>query len=189
MNETQSPLRLRKKHGSGARKDVTLADGRRLIAAQSVRNALVAGLIAITLFSLFWVALSAISNRVFPWFTVLLGFLLGYSIRLAGRGTDWRFPLIAAGLALAGSLFANIVLAASVTADGFGVGTLQVLQAVTSMTWPVFFDEVMTFADLFFAVVAAGLAAFYANRRLTRSEFLALRLWHEEQRSSLAGHQ
>ena len=48
-------------------------------------------------------------------------------------------------------------------------------------TWPVFFDEVLTIADGFYAVVGAGLAAFYSNRRLTRSEYLALRLWHEEQ--------
>jgi hypothetical protein len=49
------------------------------------------------------------------------------------------------------------------------------------MTWPVFFDEVLTVADGFFAVVAAGVAAFYSQRRLTRMEYLALRLWQEEQ--------
>jgi len=51
------------------------------------------------------------------------------------------------------------------------------------MTWPVFFDEVLTIADTFFAVVGAGLAGFYSNRRLSRSEYLALRLWREEQRN------
>jgi hypothetical protein len=45
------------------------------------------------------------------------------------------------------------------------------------MTWPVFFDEVMTPADLIFALVSATVAAFYANRRLTRAEYLALRTW------------
>lgn len=183
MSETQNPLRLRKRHGSGMRKDVTSADGRKLAQAQSVRNAIVAGLIAVIVFSLFWIVLTELTNRVFPWLTVVLGFLLGHSIRLAGRGTDWRFPAIAAAMAIAGSLIANIVLAASVTAEGLGIGTLQILQAVTSMTWPVFFDEVLTVADAFFAVVGAGLAAFYSNRRLTRTEYLALRLWREEQQS------
>ncbi len=181
MSETQSPLRLRKKHGSGKPTQVTSVDGKRLVDAQSIRNACVAGLIVIIIFSLFWIMLSELSNRIFPWFTVVLGFLLGHSVRLAGRGTDWRFPLIAAGLAVAGSLTANIVVAASVTAEGFGTGTLEILRAVTSMTWPVFFAEVLTVADGFYAAVAAGLAAFYANRRLTRSEYHALRLWREEQ--------
>lgn len=181
MSDVQNPLRLRKKHGNGKPTQVTPADGKRLIDAQSVRNACVAGLIVIIIFSMFWIMLSELSNRVFPWFAVVLGFLLGHSIRLAGRGTDWRFPLIAAGMAVAGSLVANIVVAASVTAERFGTGTLDVLRAVTSMTWPVFFDEVLTAADGFYAAVAAALAAFYANRRLTRSEYQALRLWREEQ--------
>jgi hypothetical protein len=51
------------------------------------------------------------------------------------------------------------------------------------MTWPVFFNEVLTVADVFFAVVGAGLAGFYSNRRLTRTEYLALRLWREEQKN------
>ena len=181
MSDVQNPLRLRKKHGSGKPTEVTSADGKRLVKGQSVRNTIVAGLIVIIIFSLFWIALSELTNRVFPWFTMVLGFLLGHSTRLAGRGTDWRFPLIAAGLAITGSLIANIVIAASVTADDFGTGTLDVLWAVTSMTWPVFFDEVLSIADAFYAVIAAALAAFYANRRLTRTEYQALRMWREEQ--------
>jgi len=183
MSENQNPLRLRKRHGSGARPEMTSADGRKLVQAQSMRNAIVVSFIVVIIFSLFWISLTDLTNRVFPWLTVVLGFLLGHGIRLAGRGTDWRFPVIAASMAIVGSLIANIVLAASVTAEGLGVGTLQILQAVTSMTWPVFFDEVLTVADAFFAVVAAGLAAFYSNRRLTRAEYLALRLWREEQQS------
>ena len=115
--------------------------------------------------------------------TVVLGLLIGHSIRLAGRGIDWRFPVIAALMTLAGSLGANIILAASVTAESLGISTLQILTAVTSMTWPVFFDEVLTIADTFFAVVGAWLAGFYSNRRLTRTEYLALRLWRQEQKN------
>ncbi len=176
----KSVLRLRKRHGSGEGIGSTAADGERLINAQSLRNAIVAGLIAIIVFSLFWMTLSALLNKVFPWLTLGLGVLLGYAIRMTGRGLDWRFPLLAALLTLIGSLLANIIVAASVTAEGFDTGTLQVLQSVTTMTWPVFFDEVLTIADAFFAVFAAGLAAFYANRKLTRSQYYALRLWREE---------
>ena len=181
MSDVQNPLRLRKKHGSGKPTQVTIADGIRLVRAQSARNAVVAGLVVIIIFSVFWVTLSELTNRVFPWFTIVLGFLLGHSTRLAGRGIDWRFPLIAAGMAVAGSLAANIIVAASVTAELLGIGTLDVLRAVTSMTWPVFFDEVLSIADVFYAAIAAALAAFYANRRLTRSEYQALRMWREEQ--------
>lgn len=177
MSEAGHPLRLRKKHGSGVDRDVTPIDGKRLADAQSVGNALLAGMLAVIVFSVFWVAISAITNRVFPWLTVFLGYLIGFAVRIAGRGIDWRFPLIAALLAVAGSFLANVVVAASVTAEELGTGTLQILPAVTSMTWPVFFDEVLTFADAFYALAGAGLAAFNANRRLTRAQYHALRLW------------
>ncbi|MDH5620825.1 MAG: hypothetical protein OEY74_01980 [Gammaproteobacteria bacterium] len=182
MNEPQSPLRLRKKHGSGAPLVSTAMDGKRLVDAQSVRNAIVAGLITIAVFSVLWVLLSELTSRVYPWLTVILGFMLGHSIRLAGRGVDARFPVLAAGLTLFGSLLANIVVAASVTADENNTSTLQVLASVTTMTWPVFFEEALTIADGFYAIFAASVAAFYANRRLTRSQYHALRLWNEERR-------
>ena len=174
------PLRLRKKHGEGRSLDVSAKDGARLVRAQSVRNAVVAGGIAFIVFCALWISLSSLTNRVFPWMTVLLGGMLGFVIRRAGRGLDWRFPTLAATMAFAGAVISNVVLAASTTATEYETGTLHILQAVTTMTWPVFFDEVWNVADGFYAVVAAGLAGFLANRRLSRSEFFALRLWREE---------
>lgn len=179
-DQNPNPLRLRKKHGDGRGQNVTAADGARLVNAQSLRNAFVASLIILILFCVVWISLSASLGRVFPWMTVLLGGALGLGIRRAGRGIDWRFPTLAAAMALFGSLGSNVVLAAATTADDFGVGILQVLQAVTSMTWPVFFDEVWNAAHGFYAVVAAGLAAFFANRRLTRAEYYALRQWQDQ---------
>lgn len=184
-SENPHPLRLRKKHGTGEKRDIAPADGERLVRRQSFGNAVAAGVIAITVFSMFWILISAFSNRVFPWMTVLLGAAIGIAIRRAGRGVDWRFPVLAALLALGGSVLANIVVAASTTAETFGTGTLHILRAVTSMTWPVFFDEVWDVADTFYAVVAAAFAAFFANRRLTRAEFYALRIY----RAGSDGHE
>ena len=180
MTDHPNVLRLRKKHGPGTPRDASIADGERLLGAQSLRNAIVAGVVAVVIFCVFWVTLTTLIDRVFPWITVLLGALVGYAVQRAGRGIDWRYPLLAAMLALFGAVLANIVLAAATTADIFDTSTLHILKAVTSMTWPVFFDEVMTAADGFYAVVAAALAAFLANRRLTRTQYYALRLMRAE---------
>ena len=185
MKDSPSVLRLRKRHGAGAPRAVTAADGERLVKAQSLSRAVLAGVIAVIIFCVFWIALTALLDRVLPWLTVLLGAMVGFAVRHAGRGVNWRYPLLAACLALVGALLANIVVAASTTAAIFDTGTLRVLGAVTSMTWPVFFDEVFNAADGFYAVFAAALAAFLANRRLSRTQYYALRLW--SQRSD--GHQ
>jgi hypothetical protein len=84
--------------------------------------------------------------------------------------------------AVAGALAGNVIVAASFTAAEFGTGTLTVLRAATSFTWPVFFDEVMTAADAIYALAAAAIAAYYANRRLTRDQYASYRAWQEQAR-------
>lgn len=180
MTDIPNILRLRKKHGRGAPRPATATDGARLVADQSLPGAVIAGLAAIVVFCLLWVMLTALLDRVFPWLIILLGAMVGFAVQRAGRGVGWHHPLLAAALTIVGALIANIVLAAATTADIFDTGMLHIIRAVTSMTWPVFFDEVMTAADAFYAVFAAALAAFFANRRLTRSQYFALRQWRAE---------
>ena len=86
---------------------------------------------------------------------------------------------MAAGLTLVGAVAGNVVVAAAFTADELGTSTFTILRAVTSMTWPVFFNEVVSAADIVYALFGAATAAFYANRRLLRSEYSALRRWRE----------
>ncbi|MDH5304498.1 MAG: hypothetical protein OEW64_10430 [Gammaproteobacteria bacterium] len=180
IEENTGIIRLRKKHLPVVDRQPTEDDARRLRAAQSPRNAIMASLIVIILFSVLWSMLSVTFGRIFPWLTLLLGFLIGNAVRRAGLGLDWRFPVLAAAFTVLGSLLANIVVAAAFTAPILETTTLAVLTNLTVMTWPVFFDEVMTPADLVIALFGAGIAAFYANRRLTRAEYLALRTWGEK---------
>ena len=172
-------LRLPRKHSRHIADEVDPSHAARLIRAQAPRNAVLAALIVIVAFSALWAMLSVALDRVFPWMTMLLGLLVGLAVRRAGRGIDWRFPVIAGVVMLPGVLVANIVVAAAFTASEFGTSTLTVLGRVTTMTWPVFFDEVVTPADVIYAVAGAAIAAFNANRRLQRDEYRALRLWQE----------
>ena len=180
MKTPENLLRLRRKHGEGHGPDVSPDDGARLVREQSLRNAVIASLIVFILFCIAWIALTALTGRVFAWLTVVLGWLTGVAVRRAGRGVDWRFPLLAGVVTLLGCVGSNVVLAASTTAAEFDTGTLSVLRAVTTMTWPVFFDEVWNIGDTFYAVFSAGLAAVLAPRKLTRRQYFALRLWRQQ---------
>ena len=174
----KSVLRLPKKH-RGAADKVDKVNVAELLAQQSLRDAVVAGIIVIILFSILWAMLSTLVNRIFPWMTIILGVVIGLVVRRAGRGLDWRFPAVAAGLTLVGAVAGNVVVAAAFTADELGTSTFTILRAVTSMTWPVFFNEVVSAADIVYALFGAATATFYANRRLLRSEYSALRRWRE----------
>jgi len=178
--EKTDVLRLRKKHLPKVKAEPTAEDAKRLLEAQSVRNAVVASLITIVLFSVVWAMFSTLIGSIYPWMTLLLGILVGLAVRRAGLGLDWRFPVLAAVFAAAGCLVASIVVAAAFTAPQLNTDTLTVLRNLTALTWPVFFDEVMTPADMVFGLFSAGLAAFYANRRLTRAQYLAIRTFEEQ---------
>lgn len=179
QDHSRQVLRLPKKHAAKTRRPPNPADGERLARAQSVRDAIMAGLIVITVYSVAWALLSTTIHRIFPWLTVVQGVLIGLAVRRAGQGLDWRFPTIAAVLAIIGALVGNIVVAAAFTAGEFDTGTITILRAVTTMTWPVFFNEVLTPADAVYALFGAAVAAFYANRRLNRAQYLALRTWRQ----------
>ena len=176
-------LRLPKRHSREHAAPPDPAVGARLVRAQSPRGAILAALLAVIAFSVVWVMLSTAMGRLFPWMTVVQGLIVGLAVRRAGRGLDWRFPVIAAVVAVAGAVAGNVIVAAAFTAAEYDTGTLTVLRAATSFTWPVFFDEVMTPADAIYALAAAGVAAFYANRRLSRHQYASYRAWLRENRS------
>ncbi len=180
QDHSRKVLRLPRKHAAKTLAPPNPADGERLAREQSVRNAIMAGLVVIIVYSSAWALLSTTIQRVYPWLTVLHGALIGLAVRRAGRGLDWKFPTIAAVLAVIGALAGSVVVAAAFTAAEFDTGTITILRGVTAMTWPVFFDEVMTPADAVFALFGAAAAAFYANRRLNRAQYLALRTWQEK---------
>ena len=180
MPDKNSSLRLRRKHAPTDAAEATAEDGARLVRAQSLRSAIVASLIAIVAFSVLWIMITRVTGRVFPWLTILLGLLVGYGTRRTGRGVDWRFPTLAAVMTFLGAFASSIVVAASTTAEEIGATTLEVLRSVTFMTWPVYFTEVITVADYIYAVSAAIVAAFYANRRLSRADYRALRLYRNK---------
>ena len=180
MSEGRKSIVRPPKRHRGAAANIDGVDVRRLVREQSLRDSVVGGLTVVILFSVLWAMLSTLVNQVFPWMTIVLGILMGRVIRRAGKGLDWRFPTLAAAMTLAGALVSNIVVAAAFTAEELDVTTFEILRAVTAMTWPVFFDEVLSAADIIFGVFAAAVAAFYANRRLSRSEYSALRKWREQ---------
>jgi len=176
-----------KRHAGDHSSELDENAGMHLLEDQSLRDSVVAGLIVVILFSALWAMSSTLISRIFPWMTVVLGIFVGLIVRRAGRGLDWRFPVLAAAITLLGSLVSNVVVAAAFTAAALDTSTFTILRAVTSMTWPVFFDEVVSAADVVYAFCGAGVAAFYANRRLTRAEYHAVRKWQEEQKSNSGG--
>jgi len=168
-------LRQDKQHDSENEDAVEPPDPRALIASQSVAGDVLGGLAAIAVMCALWTALTVVTGRVFPWFTMLQGMVIGLGVRRFGMGFDLRFPVIAVLLTCAGALVGNLVIALPETMRQLDAGAWEVVRGLTWRSFELFFDEVLTGADYIYAGFASAVAAFYSRRRLGRHEEYALR--------------
>ena len=172
-------LRLQRRHEPDPEPPPDNEIGRRLVAAQSTRAALVAGLIVIAGFTLLWVLLSQALDKVYPWFVLVLGPAMGMAVRRAGCGLDWRFPTIAAVMALVGAAVGNIAIAIAFSGSDIGGSVFVVLPTFTPAGLIDYVTATITPADLVIAGFTAAIAAFYSMRRLSRRQYLAVRLYRQ----------
>ena len=171
--------RISQKHSKNLYEERREVDAEALIASQMLRRAAMAGLVTLLAGNALWLALSLITGKVYPWFSVLQGIAIGLFTRRWGQGFDWRFPTIAAVIALVGAYSGSFLIAAEVAARDLDTNIFAVLFNVTGWSLGTWLDEVITPADHIFAAYAAILAAFFARRRLDRSEVFALRTMNE----------
>ena len=172
-------FRLKQQHSKNLEKPRKAVDGVAVIAAQSVRKAIVAALVTTLVFNISWLAATALVNRVFPWFVLVQALFIGFAVRRWGQGIDWRFPAIAAVFALLAAYSGNFLLAADAASKALDVGLFEVLFGLTAWTFDTYFEEVVSPADHIYAAYGAGLAAFLARRKLTRSQEFAVRTIYE----------
>lgn len=178
MNQPKSVLRLKRRH-SRHLDDADEVDAARLVAGQAPRRALVGALVAAVVLSAVWVAVSLGFDRFFPWFSIVQGFLIGRAVRHYGRGIDWRFPLIAALVTIGAAFSGSFLSALNLTGREFGTGALPLVAEISWHTVRTFALREFGVVGTIYALAGAAIAAFYANRRLTRQETSALRKWRE----------
>ncbi len=168
-------FRLKQKHSQKASDKRSPADGRRLLAEQSVVRGLVGSMLVGLLLCWQWAMLSSMSGRVFPWFTILIGALIGVAMQRFGRGLDWRFPVLAIIIAGAAAYTGNVMIGVLETGRYIEAEPIRVMGGLSVDTMRNFFRNTISPVDHIYAFSACGVAAFFANRRLKRHEVLGLR--------------
>lgn len=168
-------LRLRKKHSgiqthTGPKPDATV-----ILAQQSIWRATAGGIAVVLVFGWMWAILSVETGRIFPWFTIIIGAIVGLAVQRYGRGVDWRFPALAAFLAWSGAYADNLMIGIVETGRYIEAAPARVLAGLSKDTMENFFANTVTPVDHIYALCAAGVASFFAKRRLNRREVLAIR--------------
>ena len=93
---------------------------------------------------------------------------------------DWRYPALAAVLGCSGAYIGNLMIGVVETGRYIDEPVIRVLGGLSSDTMENFFTSTVNPIDHIYAVCAAGVAAFFANRRLNRREILAVRMMNGE---------
>ena len=151
-----------------------------ILAQQSVGRAVTGGIVVVLLSGWIWARLSMETGRVFPWFSILIGMVIGLAVQRVGRGLDWRFPVIAAVLAWTGAYVGNLMIGIVETGRYIEADSFSVFAGLSRDTMENFFANTVSPVDHIYAFCAAGVAAFLAKRRLKRREVLAIRTIDKE---------
>ena len=173
-------FRLKQKHSQAPQNRRPAADGRRIMAEQSVRRALIGGLGTALLLCWGWALLSMMTSRVYPWMTIVIGALIGLAVQRFGRGLDWRFPVIAVVIAGIAAYAGNLMIGVLETGRYIEAETIRVIGGLSIDTMRNFFRNTINPIDHIYAFSACGVAAFFANRRLQRHEVLGLRTMNKD---------
>ncbi len=168
-------LRLRQKHSRHASEIRAPADGRRLRAEQSVVRGMAGSIATGLLLCWLWAIFSTQTGRIFPWFSVLIGAVIGIAMQRFGRGLDWRFPVLAAAVAGIAAYAGNLMIGILETGQYLDAAPLSVAGGLSADTMKYFFRNTISPIDHIYAFCACGVAAFFANRRLKRHEVVGLR--------------
>jgi hypothetical protein len=170
-------FRLGQRHSRHLHEKKPPVSREKLIAEQSLRAAITGAAIGIIVSNILWAYSASASGRFFPWIAIIQGAAIGIAVQKAGRGLDWRFPMIAGVSAWIASFSGNLFIALLFTTTETGPvrnGWWQILYS--------FFENTVSAIDVIYALCSVAVATFYAKRRLTRHEVLALRKDREAQK-------
>jgi hypothetical protein len=90
-----------------------------------------AGLVAATVGAGLWAFVTLATNYQIAWMAVGVGFLVGWAIRVAGKGTHTVFGVAGAMLAVGGCAMGNLLAVIVVAARQFGVPLHDVFTRLT----------------------------------------------------------
>lgn len=143
---------------------------------QNLALGLVGGIAAAVVAAVIWAVITVLTDYQIGWMAIGVGLLVGYAVRLFGKGIDKVFGFMGAILSLLGCLAGNVLTVMIVIARQEAVSFLEV--ALFFVTSPGAMIEALaiTFSpiDLLFYGLAIYEGYKFAFRRITQAELAAL---------------
>lgn len=149
----------------------------KLLAEQNFSAAVFFGIWATILAGAAWAVIAVAAGYVIGYIAIALGVVVGLAVRYTGRGIDNRFSVLAATLAIVGCLAGPLFAAILVEARHSETPLAEIVSSLTPDVILDFFAQTLSFVHVLFWVLAAGSAAYFAKRPLTREQGVAVYTW------------
>lgn len=142
----------------------------RLLSEQNLPLGAVAGLVASLLGAAAWATVTVITGYQIGFMAIAIGFLVGFAIRIAGKGLSSPFGIVGAVLALLGCALGNLVAVTSIVADNEGVALLDAISRLDPTIAQQLMTATFTPMDLLFYAIAGYEGYQLSFRRMTAEE-------------------
>jgi hypothetical protein len=98
---------------------------------QNLTFALLGGLGAASVGAAIWALITVVTEYQIGWMAIGIGFLVGYAVRIFGKGVDTLFGVTGAFMALLGCLAGNLLTVVIVVSRQDNIGVLTLLSRLT----------------------------------------------------------
>jgi hypothetical protein len=127
--------------------------------AEEVKNGnllfgVIGGIVAAVVGAVIWALITSWTGWQIGWMAVGVGALVGFTIRLLGKGSSIKFGIIGAVLALLGCLVGNLLAVCIVTAKEYDIPLFDILSLLDFPTIIDIFKETFSPIDILFYVLA-----------------------------------
>jgi len=133
---------------------------------------LAAGLVAAAVGAAAWAVITAVTNYQIGLMAVGVGLLVGYAVRIFGKGIDKAFGILGAVLSLLGCLAGNLLSVCIVIANKDSASFLSIITQLTPTVIVEILAATFHLMDILFYAIAVYEAYRFSFRRLTEAEVL-----------------
>lgn len=137
---------------------------------QNFPQAVLAGLAAALVGAAVWALITVSTEHQIGYMAVLVGFLVGFVVRVTGKGIDQKFGILGALLAVLGCLIGNLFSTLGFIAQAGGVSFFSVLSVIDLKLIPELMGETFNFIDLLFYGIAIYEGYKFSFRKVTEEE-------------------
>ncbi|MHC4071529.1 MAG: hypothetical protein ACYTGS_05790 [Planctomycetota bacterium] len=142
----------------------------RLRAEQNLIAGTLAGAAAALVGAGIWASISALTENQIGWMAIVVGFLVGYAVRLAGKGIDRIFGVVGAILSLMGCAVGNLLRASYFIAKAEGIPFLDLLAEMDFSRAVEIMAATFDPMDILFYAIAVYFGYRYSFRPVTEQD-------------------